>query len=62
MRTYKVLEVTTVIDVYHVKAISEQGVIGKIEAAFVDTNHPNITSMPEESDVVDRTYQCEGEI
>lgn len=62
MKTFEVLEITTVVDVYHVKAISEQAAIDKIETAFADTNHPDIMLVPEGSDITDRVYQCEGEI
>jgi len=62
MKTYKVLEVDTIISVYHVVAISEGAAINKIEAAFADINHPDITLIEKDSDIVNREYQCEGEI
>jgi len=62
MKIYKILKITTVIDTYHVKAISERAAIDKIESAFADINHPDIQLMVEKSDIVDRVYQCEGEV
>ena len=62
MRIFRVLEVDTVIRAYDVIATSEQGAIEKINAAFADPDHPDISRVPEYDNVVDRTYECEGEI
>lgn len=61
MKTYRILEIVEEVFTYDVDAESEQEALQKINESF-GAETDDIGHLPEYDDVINREYECEGEV